>query len=206
MHKTTNRPRQSTHAALARLEELERIASEASPSLGQSIQGVLNAAHYNDPALIYSAAEEVYSSMRILLERYIESHVGLLTRLEEPLRALRRAAQEDPSENVDESGNVLVGAIDRHLKDCMEADNAGRMLRQVGQDVENMAKLQSEIATFHTLRQKIVENWPWSYAEALPLDKEMVKESREAFARKQEMESIEELLNRLGDSQTSSAE
>ena len=72
-----------------------------------------------------------------------------------------------------------------------------KLLQEQGFEVTGTSQLSREIEELKTLKSDIHKNWPWSTQALPPVDRKMVAESRAAF-RRQEGESIDDLIRRFG--------
>jgi hypothetical protein len=63
--------------------------------------------------------------------------------------------------------------------------------------IPNARQLEQAVASWRTLKENVVDCWPWSNGEQPPIDRDMIAASREALSRG-EVEPIEDLVRRLG--------
>jgi len=101
-------------------------------------------------------------------------------------------------ENVDDIGEALVAYVDEKIKSLTELrDGPVKLLMEKGFEIKNFAQLTSEIAELVAQRTSIDESWPWSTLPMPPVDEEMLKESKAAFARGEGI-PIQDLIRELG--------
>jgi hypothetical protein len=77
------------------------------------------------------------------------------------------------------------------------ADIARKVKLKNSQDVEGARDLEGVTAELERLRRQILTNWPWSDLPPPPIDREMIRLSREAHARNEQGEDVTTILERL---------
>jgi hypothetical protein len=177
---------------------LARFDWSVSPAFGEAIQAFLTAMDYEDPTLMRSHLATALEALRDLTHDSIRKRLGWPIRVKEAWGRIWERLKECPSESYDEVGREMDSALGQLLKSLTDLrDGAVQMLREHGYEVDNATALESDIEELKSIKDGILESWPWSDRALPPVNRDMVAASRAAIAR-HEGESIEDLIHRLG--------
>jgi hypothetical protein len=136
--------------------------------------------------------------LRQLVELIDASVPQSVTEVRQACRKIRDLLTGSVCEDWDEVGKALEARFDETLKILTDlGDGSAKLLKNNDHEVENAVQLDQAIEELLELKQGVLEDWPWSYQELPPVDREMVAASRAAFKRG-EGERIEDLIVRMG--------
>ncbi len=198
MPSSTNHATES--AIKTNLDVLARLASEHGPPvLTQAVQALLTAKEYDDPALMLSSANAVFEALRDLIEEYIGTKLGISETIAKGFKEFQAMVRCHPFDELDVAGRAFEAGFNRILKHLTDIQAAVGKLQANDYEVPSAAQLGKEIERLKALKQKVLNDWPWSSASPPPVDREMVARSRAAISRGESCESIEELIGRLSE-------
>jgi hypothetical protein len=194
----------TSHAAPKHLiEKVRCLVGELDSSFPedfvQAMRSLLAAMEYRDSVLMRSHLTALLKFWQEFTEDAIRGSLGKPERIREAWKVTTEDLKESPAENYDEVGRFIDSSFKETLKDLTDLrDGPVKMLRDRGVEVANSSDLEREIQALEKLQTGILENWPWSDRPLPPVDRQMVAESRAAFARGEKGERAEDLIRKLG--------
>jgi hypothetical protein len=172
--------RRQIEKSLRKLEGLSIPVSVAEP-----LRSFLTALDYEDVTMmrvhLETARDSLRESISVSIEEILVQTQILFDEIEESLEPVK-AEPFEPDEESDKLGQSLSRVIDQCLELLTEYWNGSvNIVQNAGLEIPNAILLENEIKKWHTMNEKTIGIWPWSYRELPPVDRKMVQESREAF-------------------------
>lgn len=181
-----------------RIRVLTEFVPGIPPSFAQALRSLLTGMEYNDLTLMRSHLNSALESLVDVVNEAIQKRLGWPERMKAGAKEIWEALKNCPGENFDELGKEIESSLDKIIKDLNGFHEPIRTLREHGHEVESEAALEREIEELRSLKNSMLENWPWSTQDLPPVDRDMVTRAREAIRRGDQGERIEDLIARLG--------
>ena len=184
-----------------RLEKTIRSFDASVPAaFARAVRSFLTAVDYNDAALMRSRWTEVGEALVDATDEAIQKRLVWTQGIKESYRDTLADSEGMPLglDNLDELGREFKTNFDRALAVLNDIQQEVVGLFAIHKvEVPSAEQLRKEINELSAFRTDIVDNWPWIDRPLPPVDRQMVAESRAAFARG-EGEPIEDVIRRTG--------
>lgn len=181
--------------------ELEQLIASfdmsVPPSLAEAMQSLQTALTFQDSTLVRSSVESAFHAVTEVVSAEVERRLQWSNRAITGIQSFLNSIEDEPIEPDEEwdglgkQANSMHDRIQPVLVDLQT--RLGAVLREFKPDLA--AKLEGEISQWKTMKENVLDRWPWTNRDFLPVDREMLAESRKLIERR-EGESIEELTRR----------
>lgn len=190
-----------------RVSRLHTGGSLATELVVRALEGFLIAAEYKDVTLMQSHL----AAARMAINDYIAKSIEEMLNVSADVRSdfqeainLLEGSPIVPDSDFDDTGRDVSDIVQDELSTLTTfRDGALAMFKRYGVEADNEAMLHEEISRWQSIKENIVDCWPWTNAPLPPVDRQMVAESRLAHQRGERAENIDDLIERLKSKQGS---
>ncbi len=172
------------------IRELSRLVASLGEGgrqpVAESVQSILTAVQYDDIVLAESALEATRAAFREEVTRTVGAQLTtaseIRTFVQEMFSRIGDQSPFEPDERLDKLGEATE-AIHRFAVDRLQGilTHSGEIMKSLGIDLVD--SLYAEMKFWDDFKINVLDTWPRSNREPLPVDREMVAASRAAIDR-----------------------